>query len=90
MTHNELVLLTRKTAEAINSWKCFCGRRKVRKLPLCRRCYYELPDDLKSNLSDSLPGGFESGLLQAYLAAKAWHLAAEARNIEGPNGEETE
>lgn len=74
MTHNDLVRLTRRAAEDIGSWKCLCGKQKVRKLPFCRRCYHKLPDDLKDALNDSLPEGFEGGLLQAYLAAKEWLL----------------
>jgi len=75
MTHNELVIHTRKIAQAVTAWKCFCGRQKVKSLPLCRKCYNSLPDDLKSALNDSLNGlaaPFENGLLQAYDAAKAW------------------
>lgn len=75
MTHNELVIHTRKVAQAVTSWTCFCGARKVKSLPLCRGCYNLLPNELKDALYESLNGlaaPFENGLLQAYDAAKAW------------------
>lgn len=75
MTHNELVIHTRKVAQAVGSWNCFCGRRKVKSLPLCRNCYHLLPDELKDALNESLNGlaaPFENGLLQAYDKAKEY------------------
>lgn len=75
MTHNELVIHTRKVAQAVSSWNCFCGRRKVKSLPLCRGCYNLLPDELKDALNESLNGltaPFENGLLQVYDKAKEY------------------
>lgn len=75
MTHNELVIHTRKVAQAVSFWNCFCGRRKVKSLPLCRGCYNLLPDELKDALNQSLNGlaaPFENGLLQAYDKAKEY------------------
>lgn len=75
MTHNELVVHTRKVAQAVSSWNCFCGKRKVKSLPLCRKCYYLLPVELRDALNrslNSLDAPFEAGLLQAYDKAKEY------------------
>lgn len=76
MTHNELVLHTRKVAQAVRARQCFCGKHKVQSLPFCRRCYLRLPGGLQNALNDALYGEkepFEGGLLQAYDEAKT-HL----------------
>lgn len=85
MTHNELVIHTRKVAQAVKAWTCFCGRQKVKSLPLCRKCYHQLPDDLKDALNSSLNSlsePFEAGLLQAYDDAKEWLGAANERKVD--------
>ena len=68
MTHNELVLHTRRVMEAVESRQCFCGQVKVRKLPICRRCYHKLPEEMRGGLHQT----FENGLLQAYDEAKTY------------------
>lgn len=76
MTHNELVLHTRKVAQAVRARQCFCGKHKVQSLPFCRPCYHRLPSEYQNALNDALYGEkepFEGGLLQAYDEAKT-HL----------------
>lgn len=73
MTHNELVLHTRKVAQAVRARRCFCGRYKVQSLPFCRHCFNLLPSAIQNAINDALYGEkepFEGGLLQAYDKAK--------------------
>lgn len=73
MTHNELVIHTRKVSQAIRARRCFCGKYKVQSLPFCRQCFNRLPSEMQNAINDALYGEkepFEGGLLQAYDEAK--------------------
>lgn len=73
MTHNELVVHTRKVAQAVSARKCFCGKYKVQSLPLCRNCFNLIPGEIQDAINGALYGAkepFEAGLLQAYDKAK--------------------